>query len=325
MADERSKRRGDTGDSNGPGQEGKKEFDLWRLLTTPEELVDDGAAAFRPERATPAAVPDIDEAITRDAAEQVVYCRNHPETVSIGQCPVCAAYYCKDCLIIKKGRLMCRACAEATYAPSEEKVIELGEKAYTHRGDFLPEAPPEFNPGGFGVNSEGRVASVFKRIIAFALDIAVARLLYFAGFFLVTFLLAGLSRGAVPTVLSLGEGNIIEGSKLVLESLFRYQPLPVVLILDFLYFFGGYAIANRSLGMSWMNLRIVSQYGDFVGIGAAAIRAAVLVATFGFSIIVALAHPRAAGLHDTAAGTYVINYSGLKRVDVYEIINVKFR
>jgi uncharacterized RDD family membrane protein YckC len=324
MADDRSKRRGDTGDSNSPGQEGKKEFDLWRLLTTPEELGDDSSAAFRPEPAAREAVPDIDEAITRDAAEQVVYCRNHPETVSIGQCPVCAAYYCNDCLVIKKGRLMCRTCAEATYAPSEEEVIELGEKAYAHRGDFLPDAPPEFNPGGFGVNSEGRVANVFKRIIAYVLDVVIARLLYFVGFFLVTFLLAGLSRGAVPTVISLGEGNMIEGSKMVLTSLFRYQPLPVVLILDFLYFFGGYAIANRSLGMSWMNLRIVSQFGDFVGIGAAAIRAAVLVATFGFSIIVALVHPRAAGLHDMAAGTYVINYSGLKRVDVYEIINVKF-
>jgi uncharacterized RDD family membrane protein YckC len=38
---------------------------------------------------------------------------------------------------------------------------------------------------------------------------------------------------------------------------------------------------------------------------------------------VALVHPRVMGLHDMAAGTYVVNFSGLKRVDVYETINVK--
>jgi len=323
MVDDRSKHRDDAGNSDSSGQEGK-EFNLWQLLTTPEELVDEPSAMFKPETVEREAEPDIDEAITREPAEQVVYCRNHPDTVSVGQCPICAAYYCRDCLIIKKGRLMCRTCAEALYTPSEEEIIERGEEAYTHEGDFLPEAPPEFNPAGLSVNAEGRVANPFKRIIAFLLDLAVARVLYFVGFFVITFVLAGLSRGAVPTVLSLGEGNIIAGSKIVLNSLFHYQPLPVLLFLDFLYFFGGYAIANRSLAMSWLNLRIVSHYGDFVGIGAAAIRAAVLVATFGFSIIVALVHPRAAGLHDAAAGTYVINYSGLKRVDVYETINVKF-
>jgi len=75
--------------------------------------------------------------------------------------------------------------------------------------------------------------------------------------------------------------------------------------------------------MSWLNLRILSTYGDFVSLSACAIRAAVLVVTLGFSIIVALVHPRAMGLHDMAAGTYVVNFSGLKHVDVYETINVK--
>jgi len=316
------------GPSERKGEEAKKpepakEFDLWRILTTPEELLEESerAAPVASAEQAPAAVTE--ELPAKVAEETVVYCRNHPDDPAIAQCPICAAYYCNGCLIIKRGRLLCKTCAETLYAPTEEEIIERGEEAYQSRGDFLPVPPPEFNPLGAGPGGEGRLANGFKRLCAFVLDIALARLLYIVSYVVLTFLLAGLSRGAVPSVYHLGNGDVMEGIKIVASSLFGYPFLFIAMALDFLYFFISYAMANRTPGMSWLNLRIVSTYGDFAGLGACALRAAVLTATLGFSIIVALVHPRGLGLHDMAAGTYEINYSGLKRVDVYETINVK--
>jgi uncharacterized RDD family membrane protein YckC len=311
----------DQGESQTPNGD-KKEFDLWRLLTTPEEMLEEEGAA--PKQPT-AAAPAVREPAPVGApdAETIVYCRKHPEMLAISQCPVCAAYYCNECLIIKRGRLLCKSCAESLYAPSEAEVIEHGENAYQEHGDFLPEVPPEFNPSAFGIGSEGRLANVFKRVVSFVIDICAARLLYIVSYVILSLLLAGLSKGAVPSVLDLGKGNIIAGMKVVVYSVFHYHPLLLILFLDFLYFFISYSIANRTLGMSWLNMRIVSVYGDFVGIGSCALRSLILVVTLGFSIIIAFIHPRAMGLHDMAAGTYVINYSGIRRVDVYETVNVK--
>lgn len=302
-----------------PGQSEKKEFDLWRILTTPEEMLESEEA--KPSRPATAPAP-VPAAITPED-EAVVYCRKHPETPASSQCPNCAAYYCNDCLIIKRGRLLCRQCAEALYAPTEEEVIEMGESAYKHSGDFLPQAPPEFNPSAFGESVEGRLTNVFKRLIGFVIDIIIARILYVASYTVLTLLLAGLSKGAVKGVLDLGHGNLITGIKVVSDAVFHYHPLPLILLLDFLYFFISFAIANRTPAMSWLNMRIVTVYGDFVGLGACAINSLVLVLTLGFSIIIGFIHPRSMGLHDMAAGVYVVNYSGIKRVDVYETINVK--
>ncbi len=301
------------------GQGEKKEFDLWRILTTPEELLEEeetkhARPAAAPAQAPISAVPD---------EETIVYCRKHPEFPAISQCPNCAAYYCNDCLIIKRGRLLCKTCAEALFAPTEDEVIEMGEQAYKHSGDFLPQAPPEFNPSAFGVGAEGRLANTLTRILSFAVDIFVARLLYIAAYTLLSLLLDGLSKGAVRSVLDLGNGSVIAGVKVVADSVFHYHPLALILFLDFLYFFVSFAIANRTVGMSWFNMRLVTVYGDFVGIGACALNSLVLVLSLGFSIIIGFIHPRAMGLHDMAAGVYVVNYSGIKRVDVYETVNVK--
>ncbi|OGK09635.1 MAG: hypothetical protein A2Y63_03055 [Candidatus Riflebacteria bacterium RBG_13_59_9] len=310
---------------NGKKPEPEKGFDLWRILTTPEEMLDESERVASPAPVDSARVPVPEEKVAPEAMpeEVTVHCRKHPQDLAVALCPVCAAYYCKECLVIKKGRLLCKTCAETIYAPTEEEIIAKGENAYQHRGDFLPEAPPEFNPAGLMPGAEGSLANVFKRIVAFALDVAVARVLYLAGYVFLTLLLAGISKGAVPSVFQLGQGNIWLGTKVIWVSLFHYPFFFLVLVLDFMYFFLCFAIANRTPGMSWLNLRIVSAYGDFVGLDMCAIRAALLVATLGFSIITGLIHSRAMGLHDVAAGTYVINYSGLKRVDVYETINVK--
>jgi len=308
----------------GQDSESKPDFDLWRILTTPEDLLDESERAVPAGAVVEATGPPREEVAPAVPEEAVVYCRNHTEVQAIAQCPVCAAYYCNDCLIIKKGRLLCKACAEAVYAPTEEEIIEHGEEAYRHRGDFLPEAPPEFSPTMSGVGAEGRLANVFRRILGFALDILVARALYVLGYVVVSLLLAGISKGAVPSVLQLGGvGGLAAGVKQIALSLFTLKFLPLVLVLDFIYFFVSFTLVNRTFGMSWLNLRIVSTYGDFVSLGACAIRAVVLVVSLGFSIIVALVHPRVMGLHDMAAGTYVVNFSGLKHVDVYETTNVK--
>jgi uncharacterized RDD family membrane protein YckC len=302
-----------------PGQGEKKEFDLWRILTTPGEMLETEEA--KPAR--PAAAPSPVPAAVAPEDEAVVYCRKHPETPASSQCPNCAAYYCNDCLIIKRGRLLCRQCAEALYAPTEEEVIEMGEGAYKHSGDFLPQAPPEFNPYAFGESVEGRLSNVFKRLISFVIDVFIARILYISSYTVLSLLLAGLSKGAVRSVLDLGNGSVTAGIKVVSNSVFHYHPILLILLLDFLYFFISFAIANRTPAMSWLNMRIVTVYGDFVGLGACAINSLVLVVTLGFSIIIGFIHPRAMGLHDMAAGVYVVNYSGIKRVDVYETVNVK--
>jgi len=327
-------------EGKGPNQEeefgeGKKEksgeelgLGLWRLLTGPEETPAPAPSApkVEPETTAPDSASDMDEAVRlyyRGTAE--VNCRNHPDTPSIAECPICGSYYCRECMVIKKGKLICKACAESEFAPTEEEILDRIGKGTTEDEelDFLPDTPPEFNPSGLAAGGEGRVSNVFKRILAFLIDIALLRIIYVAGFALISTLLWGMSGGKVPSVVSIGGGNFWVGVKLVFLTIIHFRPLPVLLFLDFIYFFLCYTIVNRTIGMSWLNLRIVSVYGDFVTIGASALRALVLVLSFGGSIIIALLHPTRMGLHDMLAQTYEINFSGLKRVDVYETISLK--
>ena len=324
----------------GPNQEeefgeGKKEksgeelgLGLWRLLTGPEEqsVLIPSAPEVEPETTALDSASDMDEAVRlyyRGAAE--VNCRNHPDIPSIAECPICACYYCRECMVIKRGKLMCKACAESEFAPTEEEILDRIGKGEVEDSelDFLPHTPPEFNPSGLEGRGEGRVSNVFKRILAFLIDLALLRFLYVLGFALISTLLWGMSGGKVPSVISIGEGNFWVGVKLVAVAIIHYRPLPVILVLDFVYFFLCYTIVNRTIGMSWLNLRIVTIYGDFVTPGPSALRAVILVLSFGVSIIIGLLHPTRMGLHDMLAQTYEINFSGLKRVDAYESIALK--
>jgi len=226
-------------------------------------------------------------------------------------------------MVIKKGRLLCKACAEAEYAPTEEEIMAKGEDAFKLMGDFLPYAPPAFNPTGIGEGAEARLTHPLKRIAVFIFDLILARIGYFVGFIILSLLLAGLSVGHIPSVLTLGEGSFAQGTKVLALNLLHFRPLPLLLTLDFLYFFVSYFFFNRSPGMSWANARIVTLDGDFVGVGACAVRAAVLVFSLGLCIIVALGNRQRMGFHDMVAQTCVINYSGLKRVDPMETITIK--
>jgi len=319
----------------GAAEEGKREsggdetdeLRLWRLLTTPEELLEEEPAlpGAVPERKAPEPPADAGgEAIPleREAAP-TIYCRNHPDRPAIAQCPVCGSYYCRDCMVIKKGRLLCKTCAETEFAPTEEEVMAKGEDAFQLRGDFLPEAPPVFNPAGSAEGGEAHLAHPLKRILVFIIDVALARVAYFVVFVVFSTFLAAISLGHIPSVLTLGHGSFGLGVKVLALNLLHFRPLPVLLVLDFLYFFTSYFFFNRTLGMNWANLRIVTLDGDFVGVWGCALRAFLLVFTLGLGIIFALVHPQRMGLHDMLAQTYVINYSGLKRVDPLETITVK--
>lgn len=322
--DEGREQAGEADEGEAGGDEAD-ELRLWRLLTTPEALLEEEPAlpGVVPERRTPESTGDTEAGVLEREAVPTVYCRNHPDQPAIAQCPVCGSYYCRDCMVIKKGRLLCKACAEAEYAPTEEEIMAKGENAFKLAGDFLPDAPPAFNPTGAGEGAEGHLAHPLKRIFVFILDLAIARIIYFIGFIAISLLLAGLSLGHIPSVITLGHGDLALGVKVLVLNLLHFRPLPLILVLDFLYFFFSYFFFNRTLGMSWGNLRIVTLDGDFVGISACAVRALVLVFTVGLGIIVAMGHPQRMGLQDMLAQTCMINYSGLKRVDPLETITVK--
>ncbi len=303
---------------------------LWRLLTTPEELIEEtpSVPVKVPEKELVEEFPsDVDEAVIRFQEQSLtaIQCKNHPERPAVSECPECASYYCSECMIIKRGKLLCKTCAETLFPVTEEMVLEKIASGETDEQslEFLADAPPQFNPVGLGEGSEAAISNPIKRIFAFLLDILFLRIFYIVSFIILLTLIHGISAGQVPSVISLGKGSFWNGVGIILNNIVHFKPLPILLLLDFLYFFVCYAIVNRTLGMSWFNLRIVTIYGDFVGLSSSAVRALILVMTFGACIIVSLFHTRQMGLHDIISQTYEINFSGLKRVDAYETINLR--
>ncbi len=334
MVEEKSpdKKRESEEEKKEPVSPEERGLNLWRLLQSPEEGLTEEAPSkaeqAKPEEPSSDIPPDADEAALRFQREAItsIGCRNHPDVPAISECPICNSYYCRDCMVVRKGRLMCRTCAETEFAPTEEELLERivrGEEE-DEGMDVLPETPPEFNPISIAGGGEGAISSPIRRVIAFALDIAILRVFYFVSVVILSIILHAMSGGSIPSVVVLGEGDIVVGLKIVLDWIIHFRPLPLILSLDFFYFFISYAMVNRTIGMSWLNLRIVTMYGDFVGPIQAFVRALVLVITFGISIILSLLLPRRMGLHDLFAQTLEINFSGLKRVDVYESVNVKF-
>jgi hypothetical protein len=39
-------------------------------------------------------------------------CRNHTERPAAGRCPLCAFFYCRECITEHDGRLLCAACVD---------------------------------------------------------------------------------------------------------------------------------------------------------------------------------------------------------------------
>jgi uncharacterized RDD family membrane protein YckC len=321
----------------------EEELDAWR--NTPRSTEDSSVEASRIRRVIeggedagedlqyravapvtappPSATSDYDPAVGHYLHNDSsgVACKNHPDRDSVSQCPECQAYYCQECMTIRRGRMLCRDCAEATFVASEDDIIRAQEQGLdAPEADVTLEAPPEFQLGGIGI--EGAPAHPLKQLVAWLLDLAVSRGLLLGVLFVLDML--GLVGFAEPLFAPEGEPFTTR----VLNHLILLQPLPAWLLIvagwDFLYYFITQALFNRTLGMSWTGCRIVTEWGDYVPFGGVAIRTVVFVACLELPAILATLFFRGyRGPHDLAAGTMTINYAGIKRVDAYETVQIR--
>ena len=276
------------------------------------------------------AVDDVDRAVREfhRGAVEVVHCRKHPERESAAQCPVCQAFFCQECVTVRRGRLLCRDCADAEYAPSEEEILaalEEGRDAPAAADQIGEKERPEFEVGGSFLGGEGRPTNTLWQLLAWALDFALVR-----GLLLLGVLLGGamLADNPHPLLHMLDGDTFAEKQQAVIATLLLGQPLlkvlPLLLGLDFLYQFACLVFFNRTIGMSWVGMRVATEWGDYAPFSACAVRSIVASALLGGpAILIGLLFPDYRGIHDMAAGTLVINYNGLKRVDAYETVTVK--
>ena len=216
-------------------------------------------------------------------------------------------------MTLRKGKLICKTCAEVEFAVPEDQIV-IGEDEPLEK-QIRPDKPPDFNPYGTVSHSEGKFANPLLRIAAFALDIAFSRIVYFVLYFFFTFIMLSLSGKFTP--LAFG-AEIRE----YLPSTLHYRPWYVFMIADYLYFFLLLALKNRTFGMSWLNIRIVSIYGDFVGIASVALRTAIMIVTANVTELFAFFSPKWQSFHDWLSQVVVINYSGIKDVDPYETVAI---
>ncbi len=299
---------------------------LQRILADPEDLGPD--YEYRPAGAVEERV-DFDNALLnyyRDTGV-TVNCRNHPDqSASGGQCPECTAYYCQSCMVVRKGRYLCRDCADATYVPDAEQVLSAHERGLdSPETDVLPPQYPEFQVGNELFGREGTPASPVKQIVALALDFVILRALELG-----ILLLLGIffSASSAP-IFHLFTGTEAEPlGQRIFQAAILLQPLVPWLIFfavaDYIYFFICLTVANRTIGMSWTGCRVVTEWGDYVNVSSVALRTMVFMVCLGVpALLIGWLFPAFRGPHDYAAGTLVINYSGVKRVDAYETVQIK--
>jgi uncharacterized RDD family membrane protein YckC len=271
---------------------------------------------------------DYDTAIREYYRERgvLVTCRDHPEREAADRCPECEAYYCQECIVVRRGRLLCRSCAEALFTPTEEEILMAQEQGLEMPPpEVTPKEAPEFEVGGAMFGLEGQPASPLKRLIALGLDLLLTRVIL-AG---ILFLLGVLFESNPNELFTLfdtvdGESTLAR----IGSAFFLFQPvmpwLIMMAIIDFLYFFLTNMFTNRTFGMSWVGCRLVTEWGDYVSAGAVAMRTLVFMVFLGWpAILIGIFFPAYRGPHDYVAGTIVINYAGVKRVDAYETVQIK--
>jgi uncharacterized RDD family membrane protein YckC len=285
-----------------PFDPGDEEFFLPRWLRGEE--AEEGAAPPGEER--PPAFHDV-----------IIQCRNHPDRPAIAECPRCNIFYCSECLTIRYGRLMCKSCAETEAAEEASDEFVPSQEQPDRLTTILPKQIPDFDPYGGAFGEEGRVSGVLKRFFAFALDLVFARIIYLVIVFLTLVILEFVS-GRLDFV------SIFVFVGKYPARVLRYSPFYAFAPADFVYFLVLSVFANRTFGMSWLNMRIVTVYGDFVSLSQCLTRTAVMMATAGLGFLYALFNRRRQALHDLIAGTCVINYAGIKRIDPLDTVNVKF-
>ncbi len=255
--------------------------------------------------------------VPQSRAEEIsVNCYHHPDRRATTICPKCSIYYCSECMTIRKGKLMCKTCTEVEYAVADDQ-IKIGVEE-TLEEKIAPQRPPDFNPYGTATHSEGTFANPIIKIIAYILDLAIARVLYFILFAVFGFILIAISA----------KFSIAGYSGMIAKywpAVFQFNKLTYLIFMfaDLLYFFFSLTFKNRTFGMSWLNMRVITLYGDFVGVTSCFIRALILVLTFNVTEIFAFFSPKKQALHDWLASVVVINYSGIKDVDPYETISIE--
>ncbi|HES58601.1 MAG TPA: RDD family protein, partial [Firmicutes bacterium] len=235
-------------------------------------------------------------------------------------------YYCQECIVVRRGRLLCRSCAEALFTPTEEEILMAQERGLDMpEPEVTPEEAPEFQIGNTLFGQEGQPASPVKRLLALLLDLLLTRAILALGLLILGVLLDS-SPNAVFHLFDSVEGE--STSVRVATAFFLFQPvvpwLIIMAIVDFLYFFLTATFNNRTFGMSWVGCRLVTEWGDFVSTGAVAVRTLVFMVFLGWpAILIGAFFPAYRGPHDYVAGTIVINYAGVKRVDAYETVQIK--
>jgi len=295
-----------------------------RILSDPESIEDEVDYRTIAQRAD----TDYDAAVLnyyRDS-DAAVTCKNHPDIPSVHQCPECQAYYCQECMVVRRGRLLCRDCATALYVPTEEEILTAQEFGVGVRSVAVtPEEHPEFQVSGAMMGMEGRPAHPVKRLLALVIDMLITRGIML----LVAWIAGGFLSHQPGAFFHLYES---QGDELVIERVFNavvlVRPmmpwLIIFAVVDFLYFFSCLSFTNRTLGMSWLGCRVVTEWGDFAGFGVIALRTLVFMVCLGWPAeLIAWFFPAYRGPHDYAAGTVVINYSGIKRIDSYDTVQIK--
>jgi len=184
---------------------------------------------------------------------------------------------------------------------------------------------PEFQVGNELFGREGTPASPIKQVIALAIDFVILRCVELGVLFVLSLFFGHLSAPVFHLFSTESDGAT---SQRILEATILLHPavpwLIFFAIADYIYFFFCLALANRTIGMSWTGCRLVTEWGDFVGISAVALRTMVFMVCLGIpAILIGWFFPAFRGPHDYAAGTLVINYAGVKRVDVYENVQIK--
>jgi uncharacterized RDD family membrane protein YckC len=293
---------------------------LRRMIETPEELAKEGFEFEQSTRRDQGHDGDFDPALREDVP--LIACRIHPEVPSVAQCPECQAFYCQECIVIRRGRMLCRDCAQTAFVLTEEEVIQAQEEGRDADVGVAAEVPPEFQLGSFGV--EGAPASPLKKALAWVFDFLITKGLLLG----LVWLAAMLDLGFVPDAARAVFAKSAEGAMLgrVLASVAAHPLawLPLASAIDFVYFFLTMSFFNRSIGMSWAGSRIVTEWGEYVSFGSVAVRTIVYVLCLELpAILLSFFFGNYRGPHDLAAGTVEINYSGVKRVDAYETIQLQ--
>ncbi len=277
----------------------------------PEGLTDVQRALMGEELAEPAPLTEPSAAPQAVEEAAVVFCYKHPDNPATFQCPECEVFFCDEDATLWHGKLVCTDCAKkleaewvarrglvpgVDYQPEEEKHL-------------FAETPPDFDPSGS--LAAGMVASPVRRGFQGLLDLVLTRLVLLFYFYLIYqppadgFTYGGFLFDFWQRILPGGGYFLLAWG------------------LDFVYLFLFLAFQNRTLGMWLLNMRVCTLFGDFLSPAQVFIRTLVQVPTFGLGLILSPFLATRQALHDLAAGSVVINYSGLRAIDPNDQVVVK--